>query len=201
MTALWQHLLRPIDYPAEQADWIRLVGSPRGLRGPHDWGLAMGAGWSRAGRRRRSTPLGELYRALVRDEDEVAGEILAILAGRFMRHIELHNEFDLACALPVDYISGNGDSTASLFARPGVDYPLAVRTDLLTWEMAAGPGAVASDEAMRLQGQVAGRRVLIVCDWYRFDRACPAVHVLRAGGASRVGVLALCAHPGDLRDL
>jgi len=46
---------------------------------------------------------------------------------------------------------------------------------------------------MTLEADVAGRRVLIVADRYRFEPTCTAVHLLRAGGALRVGVLALGA--------
>jgi len=80
-----------------------------------------------------------------------------------------------------------------LFRWPEAGYALPIRADLLAWNMAAGLCAEGSERAMTLEADVAGRRVLIVADRYRFEPTCTAVHLLRAGGALRVGVLALGA--------
>ena len=160
--------------------------------------MAVGVAREHAGRKIRNTPLGLLFTAFRQEGDPAAGEALAALLARFMRHLELHMEFDLACKLPADYISGDGDATGALFGWPGVDYPLSVREELFLWGVAAGLGAVGTECAMTLQRAVNGRRVLILTDYYRLDPTCSAVHLLHAGGAAKVGVLALCADSGDL---
>jgi len=199
--ALWNQLSRAYDYPTRAADWARLCAAPRALSGPHDWGLAIGPALSFAGGRCRVTPLGELLAACRHEGDEAAEEALAALLARFMQHLELGREFDLACTLPAGYISGDDDSTSGLFGRPGVDYPLAIRRDLFAWNMAAGLHAARVDRAMTLTRRVAGLRMLLLCDVYRLDPLSSAVHLLRAGDASRVGVLALCADLKDCLDL
>jgi hypothetical protein len=185
-------LARTCDVPVLPEEWARLC-APRALFGPHDWGLALGALHGRQGRRLRLTPLGRLFFALEQEGDRDAGLALAAMLARFVRHLEWERHFDIACKLPSDYVSGDGDKTIALFGWPEVGYTLPIRADLFAWGMAARLGAAGSERAMTLEAGVAGRRVLIVADRYRFEPTSTAVHLLRAAGASRVGVLTLCA--------
>ena len=187
---VWEDLSRPVTLPETTDEWQSLLSGMGPLPGPFDWSLSLGP--MREGKRGRHSRLGSIVNAWQHYGYDEARQACARLALELAKRAQAQLEFDLWAELPHGFESGEPLSFAALFPEP-------VCADL--WERAWASSydtlpaqADVWDHALRLRVPVAGKRVLLSTPVFdRPELASGCVHLLKAHGATWVGLLALAS--------
>jgi hypothetical protein len=188
----WAHLCRVATVPETEAEWEKLVQGLSSPEGPFDWSLCLGPRL-RPGSG-RPTVLGSLIDAYRHFEDEESGKALKRLAGGLLDRASAELGFDILAELPSGFESGKVHSFAELAAESESNHSNLWLRHLASAYTALPADAEVSDLALGLSRPVTGKRVLLTTLIYdRPELTSACVHLLRAHGASWVGLLALAS--------